>query len=191
MSDKNERMRSIPLGIVVRRIPGVTRWAKWSWKAVSILPGASPAKWQVLRSEGDAVEYHAATVSLELHRAESEAYLTGISAQSPAIYVVLREDNSNDSDMPVEVLLATASPYEAQDYADSGEEIVEKVPMPHGLVAWIREFVDENYEPEQFKKRRRDRVSVEAVEDGIGDPRIQQLTDVYRSPASAKLERLH
>ena len=41
----------------------------------------------------------------------------------------------------LEVVLATASPYEAQDYTDSGEEIVEKVMMPPGLVAWVRDFV--------------------------------------------------
>ncbi|MEX0343640.1 MAG: DUF3305 domain-containing protein [Rhizobiaceae bacterium] len=191
MSGKIERMRTLPLGIVVRRLPGVTRWAKWSWKAVSVLPGAGPANWQVLRKEGDAVEYHAATVTLELHRTDTEAYLTGLSEKIPSIFVILRQEPANGDDIPVEVLLATASPYEAQDYADSGEDIVEKVAMPSGLIAWIKAFIDEHHEPEEFVKRRRDRVTVELVEDGVGDPRIPQLTDVYRSPKSAKLERLH
>lgn len=30
----------------------------------------------------------------------------------------------------------TASPYEAQDYEDNGEDIVEKILMPEGLIAW-------------------------------------------------------
>ncbi len=191
MSGRSEKMRSIPLGVVVRRLPGVTRWAKWSWKAVSVLPGAGPADWRELRCEGDAVEYHAATVPLEIYRTDTEAYLTGLSSQNPAIYVVMRQEDADGSDMPVEVLLATASPYEAQDYADSGEEIVEKVPMPAGLIAWIRDFVDRHHEPEQFKKRRRDRVAIDLVEDGVGDPRIAQLTDVYRSPSATKPERIH
>ena len=29
------------------------------------------------------------------------------------------------------IILVTASPFEAQDYCDTGEELVEKVPMPH------------------------------------------------------------
>ena len=57
---------SMPVGIVVRRTPGVTRWAKWAWKVVAVLPGAGPANWRELRREGDAVEYHAATLTLDL-----------------------------------------------------------------------------------------------------------------------------
>jgi hypothetical protein len=38
----------------------------WVWKAVAILPGAGPAAWREQRREGDAVEYHAATVHLDL-----------------------------------------------------------------------------------------------------------------------------
>ena len=47
----------IPLGVVIRKSPGVTRWAKWSWAAVAVLPGAGPAQWTELRREGDAVDY--------------------------------------------------------------------------------------------------------------------------------------
>ncbi len=188
---RQDNMQSMPLGVVVRRLPGVTRWSKWCWRAIAVLPGASAADWQVLRAEGDCVEYHAATVSLELHGAEAESYLTGLSANVPSVYVVMRENMNPDSESPVEIVLATASPYEAQDYADSGEEIVEKVPMPEGLVAWVRNFAEAHHEHEAFVKRRRDRVATELVEDGIGDPRISQLTDVYRSPISKKKEFLH
>jgi len=173
---------SIPLGIVVRRTPGVTRWAKWVWKAVAVLPGAGPADWQELRREGDVREYHATTVDLELFRSDTEAYLTGISTQMPAIYVVMREATDPDAKHPVEVVLATVSPYDAQDYDDSGEEIVEKVAMPTGLIDWIKAFVDRHHEDEKFVKRRRDERRVDLVEDGVGDARIAQASDVYRAP---------
>jgi hypothetical protein len=94
--------------------------------------------------------------------------------------------DSVEGDCPLEVLLVTASPYEAQDYADNGEDLVEKVPMPAGLIAWVRDFAKLHYQDEPFKKRRRDRVKTDASEDGIGDPRISQLTDVYRSPSLKK-----
>jgi len=173
---------SIPLGIVVRRTPGVTRWAEWVWKAVAVLPGAGPADWQELRREGDVREYHATTVDLELFRSDTEAYLTGISTQMPAIYVVMREATDPDAKHPVEVVLATVSPYDAQDYDDSGEEIVEKVAMPTGLIDWIKAFVDRHHEDEKFVKRRRDERRVDLVEDGVGDARIAQASDVYRAP---------
>ncbi|SLN30506.1 hypothetical protein PSA7680_01460 [Pseudoruegeria aquimaris] len=175
---------SMPLGIVIRKSPGVTRWAKWSWKAVAVLPGAPDRSWYELRREGDAIEYHAATVPLELWRSDTEAYLTGLSTRVPAIGVVMREDPGSETGL--EVLLATASPYEAQDYLDSGEEIVELVPMPEGLVAWIRDFVTAHHEEEIFVKRRRDKKRVDLKEDGKGDARIPQMSDVFRTPGSRR-----
>lgn len=173
---------SIPLGVVVRRTPGVTRWAKHVWKAIAVLPGAGPAVWKELRREGDAIEFHAGTLLLELFRTDTEAYLSGLSAREPSIYVVMRD---SDTDAPLDVVLVTASPYEAQDYADTGEELVEKVPMPDGLMALIRDFTEEHHEDEEFIKRRRDRKRVDITEDGIGDARIRQMADVYRAPRRA------
>jgi hypothetical protein len=54
----------------------------------------------------------------------------------------------------------------------------------------VREFALAHFKEEEFKKRRRDKRTVGEAEDGIGDPRIAQLTDVYRSPALAKKGRL-
>lgn len=170
----------MPLGIVIRRMPGVTRWAKWHWRAVAVLPGARPAEWAELRRDGETVEYHAATKALTLWATDTEAYLTNLADNVPSIYVVLRE--STDRNKPLEVLLVTASPYEGQDYADNGEDIVEKVAMPDGLAAWVRRFAQEHHEDEAFVKRRRDKKRVDLTEDGKGDARIRQVSDVYRAP---------
>lgn len=165
---------------MIRRVPGVTRWASHVWKAIAVLPGAQDATWKELRRDGKAVEYHAATLPLELFRTDTEAYLHGLSAKVPAIYVVMRE---GEDDQPLNVVLVTASPYEAQDYADTGEELVEKVPMPEGLAAWIRDFVELHHEDEIFIKRRRNKTRLDLKEDGIGDARIRQTSDVYRAPS--------
>lgn len=183
-----EKYAEMPLGVVVRRVPGVTKWAPWAYAAVAVLPGAGEAAWKVLRQDGDVTEFHAATVRLQLHGAEAEAYLNGLSADVPSIYVVMRP--AEEGPHPYDILLATASPYESQDYDDSGEEIVEKIPMPEGLVAWVRDFAFAHYEEEEFKKRRRDKKRIDRVEDGIGDARISQMTDVYRAPRRRK-EDLH
>lgn len=181
MSHRTKVQRSLPLGVVVRRAPGVTRWAKWVWTASGVLPGAGQADWRELRREGEAVEYHAATLMLDLHGTDTEAYLHELCAQVPSVYVVLRKTDGGD--VPLEVLTVTVSPYDAQDYADSGEEMIEKVPMPPALLAWVADFVEEFHQEEAFIKRKRDKLRVDLVQDGIGDPRIGKPEDVYASPA--------
>ena len=185
-----EKMISMPVGVVVRRTPGATRWAKYAWRAVAVLPGAGPAEWKEMRREGDAVEFHAGTAEMELWRTDTEAYLVAISNEPPSVYVIMRESEDPAAEHALELIGVTASPYEAQDHTDTGEEIVEPVPAPEGLVAWIREFVTRHHVEEQFVKRKRDKKRIDMVEDGRGDARIAQTADVFRSPAS-KRGRLH
>ena len=182
---------SLPLGVVIQRSPAVSRWARWNWTVAGVLPGAGPADWRELRRDGDTVEYHAATVPLEFWPSDVEAYQTGLAARVPAVYVVMRPTAEPDAAHELEVLLATASPYEAQDYMDTGEEIVEQAAMPEGLVAVVRDFIERHREEEPFVKRRRDKRRVDLVEDGKGDPRIRQMSDVYRAPRRTGAETVH
>lgn len=185
-----EKMISMPIGVVVRRTPGVTRWVKHAWRAVAVLPGAGPADWKELRRDGEAVEYHAGTAEMELWRTDTEAYLVALSNDPPSIYVVMRESDDPESPHELELVGVTASPYEAQDHADTGEEIVEQIQAPPGLIAWISGFIERHHVEEEFVKRKRDKRRIDLVEDGRGDERITQEGDVFRSPAS-KRRRLH
>lgn len=172
----------MPLGIVVRKTPGVTRWAAWAWRVSAVLPGAPPADWRELRREGAAVEYHAATLMLDLWSTDTEAYQVALGARVPGVVVVLREETDPAARMPWRPAVVTASPYEGQDYMDSGEGLIEQVPMPPGLIAWVQAFIQAHHVEEPFVKRRRDEARVDLVEDGKGDPRIRQVADVYRAP---------
>ena len=178
---------SIPLGVVLRRRPGATRWARWSWEAAAVLPGARSAEWQEMRRDGDVVEFHAATLDMTLHRTEVEGYKVSLAMRAPSVFVVLRD--SDDTDRPLDVHAVTASAYEAQDYMDSGEELVEPVVMPESLAGFVKDFVDAHYEETPFYKRQRDKTRVDRTEDGIGDARIRQTADVYRTPPTQKPRR--
>ncbi len=173
---------TIPVGIIVRRTPGVTRWATWSWRVSALLPGAGPADWRELRREGDAVEFHAATMTLELFSSDTQGYVVSLASKTPCLYVVLSEDDSADAKLPWKPELLTASAFEGQGYAESGEGLVERVPMPLPLISFVRDFVQAHHVEEEFAKRKRDRKRVDLVEDGKGDARIRQLSDVYRAP---------
>ncbi len=177
---------SLPVGVILRRRPGVTRWAKWAWSAVAVMPNAGPGGFRVLRQEGDVTDFHAATVSLELHRAEVESYRISLMMNPPSVFVVLNKGEDAGNEHGIDVQLVTASADQGQNYQDSGEVIVQPVEMPDSLVAAIRSFCDVHYQETPFVKRKRDRQRVDLVEDGIGDPRIRQAADVYRSPSSLK-----
>lgn len=188
-SAQDERTRSMPLGVVVRRTPSSSRWVKWNWRPVAVLPGAADADWRVLREEDGGVEYMAGVRMLELHRADAEAYHANLMTEEPSIYVVMRPngpDQPSPEGVDYTLTAVTASPYEAQDDLDSAEELVERVPMTEGLKAWIGEFVDAHYVEEPFKKRKRRPWVDDKREDGRGDARIRQAADVYRSPASRR-----
>ena len=111
-----------------------------------------------MRKDGDSTEFHAATMELELHRADVEAYRVSLSMTPPSVFVILRESMDDTDPHDVTVQAVTASAYEAQDYLDSGEEIVEPVAIPEGLVAWIRDFVDAHYDDTPFIKKGFDHV---------------------------------
>jgi len=183
---KTIREITMPVGVVIRRSPSASKWATWAWKVVDVLPGAPPADWRVLREEGGVTEYHAATLPLTLHRFETDAYKVALAMEPPSVYVVLRPAEAEGGPHDYGAFLVTASSFEAQDYTDSGEELVEQVPAPPGLVAWIRDFVDEHHVEEAFRKRRRDRVDTDKTEDGRGDARVRQTADVFRAPGATK-----
>ena len=187
MNALDAREAHLAIGVVIRKQPGATRWARWIWQPVAVLPGAGPADWHEMRRDGDAVEYHAATVVLEVHRKETEGYRVALSNDPPSVYVILRPNEDPAAERDVDVFKVTASAFEAQDYLDSGEEIIEAVPMPPELIAWLSAFVDRHHVDEEFIKRKRRRWDEQIEGDvGKGDARIRQEADVFRDPASKR-----
>jgi len=151
-----EKLISMPVGIVVERRELQNRWQKVAWTPIGVLPGASSIETSkvLLRGEGW-VHYHMATLPLELHRKETLAYKTNLNSHPPRLYVVLRTSDDPDVDEDVRPFLVTASPFQAQDYLDSGDDIVEGVTMPDAIVAWTQAFCDRHHVDEPFKKRKR------------------------------------
>jgi hypothetical protein len=154
-----ERRIRMALGVVVERRELDNRWQRFAWKPVAVLPGAPPVEeWRELVRGDRFVRWHAATLPLELHRTETEAYRVNLSGRSPAIYVVLRtiQPSAKTAGNDVSPFAATASPYDAEGYME-GDDLVEAVPMPDGLIAWVRAFIDRHHVDQPFVKRKRKR----------------------------------
>ena len=153
-----DKLISMPVGIVVERRELNNRWQKIAWKPVGVLPGAGPveASKVVLSGEGW-THYHMATLPLELHRKETLAYKTNLNDNPPRLFVVLRINEDPAVEEDVAPFLITASAFQAQDYLDAGDDIIEGVTMPDAIVAWVQGFCDHHHVDEPFKKRKRKR----------------------------------
>lgn len=151
-----EKMQTMPLGVVIERREIDNPWQSYVWAPVAVIPGAPAADgWRELARGEGWVRYHVATLTMELHRKETEAYRANLSSARPAIFVMLAETDDEDAEHEVMATLVTASPYEAQDYLDSGETIVEGVAMPDGVIAFVQAFIDRHHVDEPFVKRKR------------------------------------
>jgi Protein of unknown function (DUF3305) len=154
-----ERRQTMPLGVVVERREIDHPWQQHRWRAVAVIPGA-PAidAWRELARGDRFVRWHAATLPLELHRTETEAYRVNLSGKTPGVFVVLRKvaPTEKTAGNAIAPFLVTVSPYEAEGYLE-GEDVVEVTPMPDGLIAWVDAFVARHHVEEPFVKRKRKR----------------------------------
>jgi len=142
-------------GVVLERRRIDNPWQDYAWRAVAVIPGAPPVdEWRLLRDEGERSYFHAATLDLELYARETDGYRVNLGQPAPQVFVVLRPGEDDDAN-EVEPFLVTACPYEGQDYEDSGEEIVDGVPMPDDMAAWVRAFIAKHHVEVPFRKRKR------------------------------------
>ncbi len=157
MSHKNKA--SLPLGIVVERRAVDNPWIDHSWRSVAVFAGAPPHSpfdaWTLVRQGEGWAHFHAGTLNLELFPKETEGYKVNLSQDPPRLYIVLRKEEEGRCDHEVVPFLVTVSPYEAQDYLDSGEDQVDAVPMPDGVIAFVQNFITRHHVDEPFRKRKR------------------------------------
>jgi hypothetical protein len=145
---------SLPTGVVLTRQRIGHPWQEFSWHATEVIPGAPEvAEWRLLRQDEAKIAYLAATLPLDLYPGETADYRHNLSQRQPMIYVVLRR-NAGDAERPVRPFHVTASPAEAQDYLD-GDELVDAVPMPEGVAAWLQDYVTRFHVEHVFEKRGR------------------------------------
>ncbi len=170
-----QNAESLPVGIVVERRESDHPWQDYTWRAVAVIPGAAEldprGAWKELERGEGYLRFHAGTLPIELFRKETEAYRVNLTQEPPRIFIVLRRTSEpEEAEQELYPILATASPYEAQDYLDSGEEIVEGVSMPDALIAFVSQFVGEFHEDEPFYKRKRKRYDPNKVGFGRRGP---------------------
>ena len=161
---------SLPLGVVVERRALNNRWRPYEWRPVAVIPGAGAmdpkGAWKELRRGEGWTQFHAGTLPLELFPRETEGYRLNLMQTPPRLFVVMRVGDDPDVAHDAVPSLVTACPYEAQDYLDSGDDIVEPVTMPEAVFAFVQDYVRRFHVEQMFKKRKRKRWTER--EGGIG-----------------------
>ncbi len=158
-----ERSTSLTVGIVIAREKTDHAWQEFRWRPSELLIGVPELSVGDVISEADGIaRFFAGTFEIELHRKETPAYIVNLENDPPSVYVVLGEADHDDVDraLPLTVEAVTVSPFEAQDYLDSGEDIVEPIAMSEPLIAWLERFVADHHVEETFIKRKRDKVDI-------------------------------
>lgn len=168
---------SLALGIVVEKRKSKHPWADWIWKPVAVFvhPTGMAEPVKELSRDDNCIRYHLGNLPLVLHRKDTEALRLNLMLDEPELYIVLRENEDISSEIPFLPYLVTASSYDAQDFSDAGDDIMEKVAMPEAVAAFIQAFVEEHHADEEFKKRRRDRLNIEEQKFGKS-PIFQPIT---------------
>jgi len=158
MASSNGAYACLSIGVVVERREIDNRWVDFDWRPIAIIPGAPPKDveedWTVLREGEGWTQYHAATLSLELFQGETQGYKVNLANHLPHIYIVLSPGEEEDEPEIVPHLV-TVCPYEAESYTEDSEQIVEGVPMPEVVAAWVKDFCDTYHVEQEFKKRKR------------------------------------
>ena len=130
-------------------------WVTHRWAVTELLPGpADVVPWTVLSAGPNVRRYFAGNAELLLYPLETDTLKHNVEGPNPAVYVFLR----TTGEAPGMALLgATVCAGEASAHVDTGSDLVEAVPMPEAVAAWVRDFVARHHVERAAYRRRRDR----------------------------------
>jgi hypothetical protein len=154
-------LATITVGVLVERSKAASQWIDFLWRPTKILPGVpDTAPWTTLSDDGERAMFYAGTAEIELHRSETANYRANLMTGEPLLWVVLRP---TDSEPPYSVMTVTADPSEGEAMMESGNDIIETVPMPEPIEETLAQFIAEHHVERMFSKRKRDRANPEAL----------------------------
>ena len=154
-------LATIAVGVVVERSKGMTKWADFYWRPVSVLAGVpETAPWTKLSDDGERATFYAGPAIIELYRTETTYYRSNLESGAPALWVALR---ATQSEPPYTVAAVTADPAEGEALTETATDQIEQVPMPEPIQSVLAEFIAKHHVEAPFVKRKRDRADPEAL----------------------------
>ena len=143
------------VGVIVEWQAVESAWCDHRWRVTGLLPGTAAASpWTLLSETPMLRRYFAGNAELLLFPLETDTLRHNIDGPQPAVYVFLR---TTDAAPGMALLGATVCAGEAQAHVDTGSDLVEAVPMPPDIFAWIADFAERHHVDRPAYRRRRDR----------------------------------
>jgi len=145
--------KSMPVAVVMQRRTTQNRWQSEVWEPHAVLAhAASGGEVRALLDDGSTCQWLHPGFLITLHRDEAEGYYLNVSSGDPKVFVMWRMEAVDAGEAGVPQIV-TLSYNEAGRLMDGGER-VDTVAMPAELLAWVGEYVEQNYRPEPKKRRR-------------------------------------
>lgn len=136
-----------PLAVVMQWRRLNNPWVDGAWEVWSVLPGEQQdSAPRILVERPELVQWLYPGFQLVLHRDEMAGYQFNLTASSPRVFVLWREDG--ELGVPLEI---TASFDEASRWSD-GNNSVGGVAMPEQIFTWVGRYIEANYRPEDKKR---------------------------------------
>ncbi|TWA63767.1 uncharacterized protein DUF3305 [Azospirillum brasilense] len=149
------------VGITVERQRIDNPWVDARWRVTGALPALPDrAPWTVLAEDGERTGYYAGAAEIVLHPGETENYVENLKGGHPMLYVILRRCAEEPG---LRLLAVTVDPGEVDAHSDAGDDLIEAIPLPPDLAAWMSDFVVRHHTERPFYKRQRDRPDPEAL----------------------------
>jgi hypothetical protein len=150
----------IPVGVVVEQCKAMSPWLDSVWRPVAVLCGVpEAAPWTALGAAEGAATFYVGAAEIGLYRTETDHYRANLASGAPSVWVALRPTGV----VPAYDLFAvTADPSEGESFTQSGEDLVDAVPMPAAVRQIVEAFVAEHHVEQPIYRRKRDSAGSEA-----------------------------
>jgi hypothetical protein len=152
----------IPVGVVVERRKAMSPWLDAVWRPSAVLSGVpEAAPWTVLAEAQDAATFYVGSAEIELFRTETDHYRSNLESGAPSVWIALRPTGTQP---PYALFAVTADPAEGESFTQTGDDLVDAVPMPAAVREILETFVAEHHIEQPIYRRKRGCASPEAGE---------------------------
>lgn len=152
---------AIPVGVIAERLKAESKWIDYVWRPANVLEGVPDMQpWTLLEGNSDRALFYAGSAKIDLYVGDAPHYRENLLTGFPKLWVILRPTGIEP---PLELVMVTANPFEAEGLTESAADIVEPIPAPESISNVLAAFVEQHYVHEPFFKRKRDKADTEAL----------------------------